>query len=185
MTAAQIWKRNMIELTTERLWCRQIQSTDWPFFLTLYENDDILRFVSDPRPQEEIHDAFDSRLPPWTPGSAHWLCLMVFERATGQPLGVTGYVHREADCAEVGFLFVPQAQGKGFAGESLRAVCDYAFQQGGIRRLIATVTAGNRPSKRLLEKTGFVLEGELREAFWLNGQWQNDWLFGLLRHEYR
>jgi len=67
----------------------------------------------------------------------------------------------------------------------LRAVCDYAFHDGGIRRMIATVTAGNHASKRLLEKTGFVQEGELREAFWLNGQWQNDWLFGLLRHEYR
>jgi hypothetical protein len=30
-----------------------------------------------------------------------------------------------------------------------------------------------------------VQEGELREAFWLAGRWHNDWLFGLLHHEYR
>jgi len=64
-------------------------------------------------------------------------------------------------------------------------VCDYAFGQGGIRRLTATVTAGNVASKRLLEKVGFVLEGELRESYWLAGQWHNDWLFGLLKKEYR
>jgi RimJ/RimL family protein N-acetyltransferase len=34
-------------------------------------------------------------------------------------------------------------------------------------------------------KGGFVQEGELREAFWLAGRWHNDWLFGLLHHEYR
>ena len=175
----------MIELTTDRLYCRQIQPADWPFFLALYEDAQIMRFVSDRRTHAEIHDAFDARLPAWTPGSAHWLCLMVFDRATLQPLGVTGYIHREEDCAEVGFLFIPQAQGKGYGYESLRAVCDYAFQQGGIRRLVATVSVGNEASKRLLEKTGFIQEGELREAFWLNGRWQNDWLFGLLRHEYR
>lgn len=175
----------MIELTTDRLYCRQIQPADWPFFLALYEDAQIMRFVSDRRTHAEIHDAFDARLPAWTPGSPHWLCLMVFDRATLQPLGVTGYIHREEDCAEVGFLFIPQAQGKGYGYESLRAVCDYAFQQGGIRRLVATVSVGNEASKRLLEKTGFIQEGELREAFWLNGRWQNDWLFGLLRHEYR
>nr|WP_318383713.1 GNAT family protein [uncultured Enterobacter sp.] len=175
----------MIALSTDRLFCRQIQSIDWPFFLSLYEHTGIMRFVSDPRSHQEIHDGFDERLPPWTPGSAHWLCLVVFERATNLPIGLTGYVHREDDCAEVGFLFVPEAQGKGFAAESLRAVCDYAFHEGGIRRLIASVAVGNVASKRLLEKTGFVLEGELREAFWLAGAWHNDWLFGLLRHEYR
>jgi RimJ/RimL family protein N-acetyltransferase len=64
-------------------------------------------------------------------------------------------------------------------------VCDFAFNEGGIRRLTATVTAGNRASKRLLEKSGFVLEGELRESYQLAGRWHNDWLFGLLKKEYQ
>ena len=93
-------------------------------------------------------------------------------------------MHREADCAEVGFLFAPSAQGKGYGFESLRAVCDFALTQGNIRRLTATVTAGNIASRRLLEKTGFQLEGELRESYFLSGQWHNDWLFGLLKKEY-
>jgi hypothetical protein len=38
--------------------------------------------------------------------------------------------------------------------------------------------------RRLLEKARFRLEGELRESYYLAGRWQNDWLFGLLRHEY-
>ena len=38
-------------------------------------------------------------------------------------------------------------------------------------------------SKQLLLKAGFRLEGELRENYWLNGRWHNDWLFGQLRGE--
>lgn len=29
-----------------------------------------------------------------------------------------------------------------------------------------------------------MLEGELRESYFLAGQWQNDWLFGLLSHKF-
>ncbi len=174
----------MPTLKTSRLECSPIVEADWPFFLALQQNQQVMRFVAEDRPQEAIREAFASRLPAWSPGSEHWLCLVVRDHVTGTPLGVTGYIHRETDCAEVGFLFAPEAQGKGYGLESLHAVCQYAFAEGGIRRLVATVTAGNIASRRLLEKTGFVLEGELREAYWLDGRWQNDWLFGLLGHEY-
>jgi RimJ/RimL family protein N-acetyltransferase len=171
-------------LKTYRLECTPIAPADWPFFLALQQDQNVMRFVAEDRPLNTIRDAFDARLPAWSPGSEHWLCLVVRDRETGTPLGVTGYIHRETDCAEVGFLFAPHAQGKGYGLESLHALCRYAFTEGSIRRLVATVTAGNTASKRLLEKTGFVMEGELREAFWLDGRWQNDWLFGLLKHEY-
>ncbi len=174
----------MLIFRTPRLICTPLVEEDWPFFLALQQHPEVMRYVSDARSEQEIREAFDARLPLWQPGSRHWLCLLVRDSASNAPLGVTGYVHREEDCAEVGFLFAPEAQGKGYGRESLTALCDYAFNDGGIRRLVATVTAGNLASRRLLEKTGFVLEGELRESWWLDGKWHNDWLFGVLRHEY-
>lgn len=173
----------MIALTTERLVCTQLVDSDWPFFLALQQHPQVMRYVADNRSEREIRAAFDSRLPLWSPGDAHWLCLLVRD-TQNSALGITGYIHREHDCAEVGFLFAPESQGKGYGTESLRAVCDYAFSRGGIRRLTATVTAGNIASRRTLEKLGFRLEGELRESYFLAGQWHNDWLFGLLSHEY-
>jgi len=170
-------------LHTPRLTCSPLQEEDWPFFLSLQQHPDVMRYVAEARPEEAIRETFTSRLPAWSPGSDHWLCLVVRDH-NQTPLGVTGYIHRDDDCAEVGFLFAPQAQGKGYGFESLQAVCDYAFMQGDIRRLTATVTAGNVASKRLLEKVGFVLEGELRESYWLAGGWQNDWLLWLVRKEY-
>ncbi len=114
-----------------------------------------MRFVAPARSEADIREAFESRLLPWTPGSSHWLCLIVRETASHTPLGVTGYVHREADCAEVGFLFAPSAQGKGYGFESLRAVCNFALTQGNIRRLTATVTAGNIASEATAGKNRF------------------------------
>ncbi len=175
----------MVKIVTPRLSAESLCEADWPFFLALQQNQEVMRYVADSRTEREIREAFESRLPQWTPGAAHWLCLLVRETATGLPVGVTGYIHREPDCAEVGFLCAPGAHGKGFATESLHAVCDFAFTTGGIRRLIATVTVGNSASRRVLEKAGFVLEGELRESYLIGRKWHNDWVLGLLRHEYQ
>lgn len=171
-------------ITTPRLICSPVEEQDWPFYLSLQQDPDVMKFVANQRPIAVIREAFEPRLQHWSPGSDHWLCLIVRDAASQKPLGAIGYIHRENDCAEVGFLFAPEAQGQGYGYESLRALCDFAFEQGGIRRLTATVTAGNIASRRLLEKTGFVLEGELRESFWLSGGWHNDWVFGLLKHEH-
>lgn len=102
----------MPQLTTSRLTCSPLQEDDWPFFLALQQDPDVMRFVAQDRTVADIRDAFDSRLTPWTPGSAHWLCLVVRDNASQTPLGVTGYQHHEADCAEVGFLFAPRLRGK-------------------------------------------------------------------------
>ena len=171
-------------LKTARLTCRPIDSADWPFFLALQQNPDVMRHVADARSESEIREAFDSRLPAWHPGDAHWLCLILCDNETHAPLGVTGYIHRAEACAEVGFLLAPDAQGKGYGTESLRSVCDYAFTRGGLRRLTACVTEGNQASRHLLEKVGFVLEGTLRESYWLQQRWHNDWLLGLLKQDY-
>jgi hypothetical protein len=74
-----------------------------------------MRYVAEDRPPEAIREAFESRLPVWSPGSEHWFCLVVRDSATQTPLGVTGYRHHEADCAEVGFVCRPGS------GKRLRA----------------------------------------------------------------
>jgi RimJ/RimL family protein N-acetyltransferase len=174
-----------LQLTTPRLLCSQIEEDDWAFWHRLLVSPEVQFYVADARPAEDIRAAFAARLPVWTPQSQHWLCLVVRERETGARLGVTGYIRQDNDCAEVGFLFVPEAQGKGYARESLQAVCDFAFGAGGISRLVATVTAGNIPSRRLLEKAGFVLKKEVPESYWLRNAWHSDWLFALPREDYR
>ena len=174
----------MITLTTARLVCTPLCEADWPFFLSLYQDAGVMRFVTDMLSETEVREAFEPRLQPWTTEAEHWLCLVVRDRENQQPLGLTGMIQREKGIAEVGFIFASTAQGKGYGSESLRAVLDFAFSAAEMRRLVATVTAGNQASRHVLEKMGFVLEGELRESYQLSGKWHNDWLFGLLRREF-
>lgn len=171
-------------ITSTRITYQQITAEDWPFFMALQREPRIARYLASSRQEETVRAAFESRLPRWEPGSRHWLCLVMREKTSGEPFGVTGFIDQGEGIAEVGYLLATRVHGQGLGLESLRAVCDYAFQVCGYRKLAATVTVGNTPSKRVLEKAGFVLEGTLRENYFLDGFWQDDWLFGLLAREF-
>lgn len=54
----------MPQLTTSRLICSPLQEDDWPFFLALQQDPDVMRFVAQDRTVADIREAFDSRLTP-------------------------------------------------------------------------------------------------------------------------
>jgi len=81
--------------------------------------------------------------------------------------------------ADIGYTVVPDAQGKGIASEALRAVCEYAFNQTGVKALNAYVLADNGGSVRVLEKAGFVRTQVLEKAYEINGVRYDDWVYRL------
>lgn len=169
-----------MQIDSPRLTYQPITENDWPFFLALNQDRNVMRFVADPRDADEIRQvAFNVRLPHWQPGSKHWLCVVLRDKASGEPIGVSGFIDRGQNTAEVGFLLSAAFHGRGYGTESLRAVCQAAFALG-FSKLTAMVTTGNLASKAVLEKVGFIQEDTLRESYYLNGCWQDDWVFGLL-----
>ncbi|HKN02670.1 MAG TPA: GNAT family protein [Buttiauxella sp.] len=175
----------MLHLSTKRLNMVQITEQDWPNFLRLQQDPLVMRYISDERKEAEIRQIFNSRLVRWQLHSPHWLCLAMQDKHSGTLIGFTGFVRIEAEIAEVGFILDSAFHGQGYGYESLHTVCQFAFEKCAIRKLTATVTVGNIGSKKVLEKVGFQPEGILRENYFLGGAWQDDWIFGLLRSEFR
>lgn len=97
------------------------------------------------------------------------------------PLGDIG-LHVSAEFreeADIGYTVITQAQGRGIASEALRAVCDYAFNQVGVKAVNAYVLADNIGSVRVLEKTGFVRTQVLEKAYEIDGVKYDDWAYRL------
>jgi len=174
------------QVTSPRLTYRPLCEEDWAFYLAVSQDRSVMKYISDPRSAEEIRThLFDVRLPAWYAGCKHWLCLVVGEKTSGLPAGFCGFIDRGEGIAEFGFILAAHAQGKGYGRESLQAIIAFCFEQLDYRKLTATVTAGNTASRRTLLAAGFIQEGTLRQNFFLDGQWQDDWIFGLLKQEYR
>ena len=75
--------------------------------------------------------------------------------------------------------------GQGFAGRGLgtaavRAMVAWAFDDLNLHRVEAACVPNNTASRRVLEKTGFVLEGQARAYLKINGVWADHLLFGVV-----
>jgi RimJ/RimL family protein N-acetyltransferase len=62
----------------------------------------------------------------------------------------------EDGVAELGYRLCRSAWGKGYATEGARALIAKGFTEFGVRRVVAETVAGNRASRRVLEKSGLI-----------------------------
>ena len=84
-------------------------------------------------------------------------------RKPTQPFGGIGFDVRQRGELTLGFVFAPEQQGHGYASEAAAAIVEAAFGLTDVARLHAGVFVENLPSRRVLEKTGFVVIGEGQE----------------------
>jgi len=76
-------------------------------------------------------------------------------RITQTPIGICGLLKREwLDDVDLGFAFLPDFRGKGYAFEASRAVIAHAIDSLGIQRLAAIVSSSNARSQSLLGRLG-------------------------------
>ena len=102
-------------------------------------------------------------------GFGLWLLTL---RATGEFVGDSGLTIQEVDGVketEVGYHIRTVLQGSGLATEAAEACRDYARSVLGVKRLVAIIDPQNRPSQRVAEHLGMVLERETDNG----GRWQS------------
>lgn len=71
----------------------------------------------------------------------------------------------------------------GIASLAVRAIVDWAFAELDLIRIFAFVFESNTASTRVLEKTGFTLEGTMRRAVFKRGRLMDQALYAILIDE--
>lgn len=108
---------------------------------------------------------------------------VVEDATTGERLARVGLGMRGDGTAEVGYWTAPAARGRGVASAAVRAVCRWAFVERGLELIEWRAEVGNVASRRVAEKAGFVLEGQLRKRLVHRGERVDAWVGSLLRDE--
>lgn len=77
-----------------------------------------------------------------------------------------------AGTAELGILIGEENQrGKGIGSETCQLVLDYAFQNLNLRKVTLSVFSNNPNAVKTYEKLGFLVEGRLKDHFFMNGNY--------------
>jgi len=173
-------------LTTDRLLLRQIQPTDAEALFEIFSDEETMKFNGHPQ-QGSIEETYE------------WIRVIQgrYDRQEAIRWGVTfqdtdrvigtcsfhrfgpGY-HR----VEAGYELNRSFWGQGVMFEAMSAVVAYGFDDLNLHRIEAIIDILNERSKELLLRLGFSYEGNLRQRFYMHGQFEDEYYYGLLRDEW-
>jgi RimJ/RimL family protein N-acetyltransferase len=78
----------------------------------------------------------------------------------------------------------PDFHGHGYMTEAAGAVLAVAFEQIGLRRVIANLDPRNTGSAALCRRLGMRKEAHFVEDFWSKGEWTDSAIYALLAREW-
>ncbi len=115
--------------------------------------------IGGPFTMEEAWDDFCRMTVNWLlRGHGNW----VMETLTEEMVGFVSIGFEPGDAEpELGWFLAEGAEGKGYATEAATAVRDHAFSAFGMDRLVSYIDPQNPASRRVAERLGAVLDGEL------------------------
>ncbi len=154
-----------MKLVTDRLVVRELNEQDAEFVLALLNSKGFKENIGDrnvrtiAEAQDKINNFYTSEYPTYG-------LFAVTLADTDIPIGTVSYLKRDyLEHDDIGYAFLPEFWGAGYAFEATKAVMDYKLSKG-IKDIWGVVNSDNKPSIKLLEKLGFqttgmvVMEGE-------------------------
>lgn len=138
---------------TERLILRPFEEKDYPYFLEVFSDAEVAKFIGGVKAPEQIWRLLATYI-----GHYHMKSygkMAVVEKSTNEFLGSTGLWNSEPwPELELGYWYRKSAQGKGYATEAAGIMKDYAFNQLNADTLVSYIAPLNIPSQKLAERLG-------------------------------
>ncbi|WNJ20309.1 GNAT family N-acetyltransferase [Pontibacter sp. G13] len=145
---------------TDRLQLIPTSETDAEFVLRLMNTPKWIQFIGD-RNVHTLEDArayIQKRMRPQLErlGYSNYT---VIRKDDGMKIGSCGLYDREGlEGIDIGFAFLPEFEGKGYAFEGSKRIMDAAIEDFGLTQINAITLPANTSSQKLLEKLGLSLE---------------------------
>jgi RimJ/RimL family protein N-acetyltransferase len=151
-------------LETERLNLREVDEMDDEFVLDLLNQPSFMENIGDRmvRDKQGAREYIASRFVKSYRENGFGLYLV--ELKSGIPIGISGLVKRDSlPDLDIGFAFLPEYCGVGYALESAAAVMKYSLATLNLERIVAITTQTNDSSIKLLKKLGFSFESLIKQ----------------------
>ena len=97
-------------------------------------------------------------------------------------IGIIGHyrIRPEHFRAEIGYMLLPEYQGKGIISEAINEVVNYGFEVMKLHSIEAIIDPENFASEKVLQKNGFVKEAHLKENEFYDGRFLDTVIYSIL-----
>ncbi|MCF2858308.1 GNAT family N-acetyltransferase [Pseudoalteromonas sp. SMS1] len=174
-----------MQFETARLIIRPLQYDDLNDVYESRKNPETSKYIGPPASRKEAEKRIEEALLPWRETDHHRLMLAIICKTTRQFIGelVFKYVHKNCNIGEIGYRLSSQHIGKGYAFEATHEFIRCLFDRFSLNKINAICATDNQASWQLMEKLGMKKEGLLRENMYLHGQYQDSFIYSILKRE--
>ena len=173
-------------IRTGRLLLRPWGASDLDDFHRLRGDPEVVRYLYDRPLTRAEAEARLARARSVVDACGQWMNLAVLLAGTDELLGDVGVcwisaIHREV---EIGYTFLPEHHGHGYATEAAAAIVDLAFSGLGAHRVTGRIDARNTASAAVLGRLGMRHEAHFVENEWVKGEWTDESVHAVLASEW-
>ncbi len=144
------------KLTTERLSLELLTEGDSSFIFALVNTEGWLRFIGNRNVDSALDAIAYIQKIKANPAVIYW---MVKLKDTNQTIGIITFIKRDYLAHhDIGFAFLPDFAGKGYAIEAAQSVLNFLIHHNDFSRILATTLPENVSSINLLQKLGFEFD---------------------------
>jgi [ribosomal protein S5]-alanine N-acetyltransferase len=156
-----------------------------------WENDPELNYYNSEQPEDRQPDTLDQtrqyleHIAQQRPGQT--LHYAIHRKVDSQLIGygMIGLLDVYNRRCHLGINIADRTQwGQGLGKETMAGVIRYCFTHLDLNRVGGEVYSFNTRSIRLFEGLGFTREGVVRQSVWKRGAFADEYIYGLLRHEW-
>ncbi|MDI6051155.1 GNAT family N-acetyltransferase [Flavobacterium sp. XS2P24] len=169
-------------LETERLLLRRVDSNDVKEIFALRSNPETMKYI--PRPLVKTdEDALEHIAMIDTKIEANeginWAITL---KDNPKLIGIIGHyrIKPEHYRAEIGYMLLPEYNGKGIISEAVSEAVNYGFKIMKLHSIEAIIAPENHGSAKVLEKNGFVKEAHLKENEFFEGRFLDTVIYSIL-----
>jgi RimJ/RimL family protein N-acetyltransferase len=175
-------------IVTERLLLRPFRRGDVDAVFSYRSREDVAQYLFDrPMNHDECAEAVRLRIGQTAfSGEGDKVVLAVERREDNRLIGEVSLIWRSVpdQQGEVGYIFHPDAHGRGYASEAARALVAFGFEVMGLHRIYARCDAQNTASARVMQRLGMRQEAHFREHAQFKGRWDEELIWAILEHEW-
>lgn len=155
----------MTLIDTDRLSIRYIKVEDFNFIFRLLNDPSWIKYIGDKgiKTEDDAKNYIQTGPLQMYKNFGFGLYLVTLKE-TAVPIGLCGLIKRPSlENIDLGYAFLPEYTGKGYAFEATKAVLQYGKEQLTIDKIVAITTLDNFSSEKVLLKLGFTFDSLIKE----------------------